>query len=58
MRALGKITVKNLTTLTDFSALIRAGMFLAGRTDEAEEGGFRFEMTSSEVATVIRITEK
>ena len=33
----GKITVRNYTTLTDYAALLRAGMYLAGKKEEAEE---------------------
>jgi hypothetical protein len=37
-----KIIVKNFTTLADFSALIRAGMYLAGYEAQAVENGFYF----------------
>lgn len=30
----GKITVRNYTTLTDYAALLRAGMYLAGKKEE------------------------
>ena len=44
----GKITVRNYTTLTDYAALLRAGMYLAGKKEEAEDNGFRFKVTESE----------
>lgn len=40
----GKITVRNYTTLTDYAALLRAGMYLAGKKEEAEDNGFRFKV--------------
>lgn len=41
----GKITVRNYTTLTDYAALLRAGMYLAGKKEEAEvmDSGLRLQ---------------
>ena len=52
------IKVKNLTTLTDYSALTRAALFLSGHKLDAEEGGFVFSVTKNEVGTVVKIAEK
>ena len=49
----GKITVRNYTTLTDYAALLRAGMYLAGKKEEAEDNGFRFKVTESERLGVV-----
>lgn len=54
----GKIIVRNFTTLTDFSALVRAGLYLAGQKEEAETNGVHckvFENRRGE--TVVKITE-
>ncbi len=51
------IKVKNRTTLTDFSALIRVGLYLAGEVDQATENGFSFQVNGSEVGTIVTITE-
>lgn len=52
-----KITVKNFTTLTGFSALVRAGMYLAGQTERAEEGGFRYKVSEDRRGnTVVKIS--
>lgn len=40
----GKIIITNLTDLTDFSAIIRAGLYLAGEKDQATEGGFKLRV--------------
>ena len=58
MRTLGKITVRNFTTLTEFSALMRASLYLAGRVEEAEENGFRLKVTQNRRGgTVVKLTE-
>ncbi len=57
MRTLGNIKVKNRTTLTDFSALIRVGLYLAGEVDQATENGFSFQVNGNEVGTIVTITE-
>ena len=55
---MGKITVRNFTTLTDYAALLRAGQYLAGYCREAQEGGFRFRITAGgRNGTIIKITE-
>lgn len=54
---MGVIKVKNRTTLTDFSALIRAGLYLSGNVEEATEKGFQFQVNGNEAGTVITITE-
>lgn len=55
----GKITVRNYTTLTDYAALLRAGMYLAGKKEEAEDNGFRFKVTESERhGVVVKIAEE
>ena len=33
----GKITVRNYTTLTDYAALLRAGMYLAGKDGKRQK---------------------
>jgi hypothetical protein len=54
----GKITVRNHTTLTDYAALLRAGRYLAGYHDEAEENGYHIKVSDSERhGVVVRITE-
>lgn len=53
------IKVKNMTTLKDFSALCRASLYLSGNTQEAEKGGFSFEVNRKVTGTtVIVITEE
>ena len=52
---MGNVTVKNCTDLTDFSAVIRAGMYLAGQTSTAEAGGYRFERKDTLTGTTVRI---
>ena len=54
---MGTIKVRNQTTLTDFSALQRAAIYLAGCKAEAENGGYEFKISKSELGTIIRITE-
>lgn len=54
---MGNIKVKNRTNLTDFSALIRVGLYLAGEVDQATENGFSFQVNGSEVGTIVTITE-
>lgn len=52
------IKIKNMTTLKDFSALCRASLYLSGNTQEAEKGGFSFEINVKITGTmVIVITE-
>lgn len=54
-----KITVKNFTTLTDFSALMRASLYLAGKTEEATESGFCFKVQHTRRGgIVVKVTEK
>lgn len=54
----GKVTVRNYTVLTDYAALIRAGVFLAGRHEEAEQGGYRFRVTEGgRNGVVVKVTE-
>ena len=54
-----KITVKNFTTLTDWSALIRAGLYLSGETALAEENGICYQKTITKRGGVgVKITEK
>lgn len=56
--SMGKITVRNFTTLSDFSALIRAGLYLAGRIEEAEENGFCYKVSKDRRnGVVVKITE-
>ena len=44
--------------LTDYAALLRAGMYLAGKKEEAEDNGFRFKVTESERhGVVVKIAE-
>lgn len=57
VRTLENIKVKNRTTLTDFSALIRVGLYLAGEVDQATENGFSFQVNGNEVGTIVTITE-
>lgn len=54
---MGVIKVKNRTTLTDFSALIRVGLYLSGNVDEATEKGFQFQVNGNEAGTIVTITE-
>lgn len=55
---MGTVTVKNQTDLTDFSALIRCGLYLAGQTDEAEAGGYRFNRKNTLTGTIVRIEKE
>lgn len=57
VRTLGSIKVKNRTTLTDFSALIRVGLYLAGEVEQATENGFSFQVNGNEVGTIVTIIE-
>lgn len=53
------IKVKNLTTLTDFSALFRAALYLSGDPDQATEDGINVRVREGVNGTkVITITEK
>ncbi len=54
---MGVIKVKNRTTLTDFSALIRVGLYLAGNVAEATENGFNFQVNGNEAGTIVTVTE-
>ena len=54
----GKIVVKNFTTLTDYAALLRAGFYLAGKYEEAEENGYKFKVMDSQNGVVVKITER
>lgn len=38
------IKVRNMTTLTDFSALTRAALYISGHEKEAMENGFSFNV--------------
>ena len=51
------IKVKNRTTLTDFSALIRVGLYLSGNTAEATENGFQFQVNGNEAGIIVTVTE-
>lgn len=54
----GKISVRNYTTLTDYAALLRAGMLPCWKKEEAEDNGFRFKVTESERhGVVVKIAE-
>lgn len=57
VRTFGAIKVKNRTTLTDFSALIRVGLYLAGNVKEATENGFEFKVKGNALGTVVTVTE-
>lgn len=52
------IKIKNHTTLTDFSALFRAALYLSGKKEEAEENGFRFSVRENGVNRTVRIIER
>lgn len=53
-----KVTVRNFSTLTSSAALIRAGLYLGGEKETAEDGGFRFKVSESERhGTVVKVTE-
>lgn len=54
---MGNIKVKNRTTLTDFSALIRVGLYLAGEVEQATENGFNFQVNGNEAGTIVTVTE-
>lgn len=53
----GKIVVKNFSTLTDYAALLRAGLYLAGRHEEAEESGFRFKVMNNQNGVIVKVME-
>lgn len=54
----GKITVRNYTTLTDYAAVLHAGMYLAGYQTEAEGGEFRIKVSERERhGIVVKMTE-
>lgn len=60
----GKITVRNYTTLTDYAALLRAGMYLAGKKEEARlcanlirEGKAKIMIATRKDGTTYRYTK-
>jgi len=57
----GKITVRNFSTLTEHAALLRAGLYLGGKQEEAEQGKdcrYRFKvMENRRDGMVVKITE-
>lgn len=54
----GKVTVRNYTVLMDHAAVLRAGMYLAGRHEEAEQGGYSFQvMESGRNGVVVKVRE-
>lgn len=56
---MGTIKIKNKTTLTDFSALFRVGLYLSGNVEDAVEGGFTLEVgTKFTGETIIVIREE
>ena len=56
---MGTIIIKNMTTLTDFAAAMRVGLYMADAIELAEEGGFQFEKDKAvEGKCVIAIIEK
>jgi hypothetical protein len=52
------IKVRNNTTLTDFSALFRAALYLSGKKEEAEEKGFRISVRENGANKIVKITEE
>ena len=56
---MGTIIIKNMTTLTDFAAAMRVGLYMADAIELAEEGGFQFEKDKADAGKcVIAIIEK
>lgn len=55
---MGTIKIKNMTTLTDYSAIIRVGLYLSGNEEEAKGNGFDFKVSGNEVGTVITVMEE
>ena len=54
----GKITVKNFSTLTEYSALYRAALYLADKKLDAEKGGFHFKVREDpKNGLIVKITE-
>ncbi len=54
----GKITVKNFSTLTEYSALFRAALYLAEKKEDAEKGGFHFKVRQDpKNGLIVKITE-
>lgn len=48
-----------MTTLTDFAAAMRVGLYMADAIELAEEGGFQFEKDKADAGKcVIAIIEK
>ena len=54
---MGTIHVKNRTSLTDFSALFRAALYLSGRKEEAEENSFRIKARKRWAILTVEIKE-
>ena len=56
---MGTIIIKNMTTLTDFAAVMRVGLYMADAIELVEEGGFQFEKDKTVAGKcVIAIIEK
>ena len=54
----GKITVKNFSTLTEYSALFRAALYLTEKKEDAEKGGFHFKVRQDpKNGLIVKITE-
>nr|DAX84307.1 MAG TPA: hypothetical protein [Caudoviricetes sp.] len=55
----GKITVKNFSTLTEYSALFRAALYLTEKKEDAEKGGFHFKVRQdpNKNGLIVKITE-
>ena len=51
------IKIKNKTTLTDFSALFRAALYLSGDREQAEGGGIRIYARENGIHRTIMVTE-
>lgn len=54
---MGTIKIKNMTTLTDYSAIIRVGLYLSGNEKEAKENGFDFNVSSNEIGMIVTVRE-
>lgn len=52
------IKIRNRTTLTDFSALFRAALYLSGDKKQAEENGIRIDVRENFTDQVITISEE
>ena len=54
----GKITVKNFSTLTEYSALFRVALYLTEKKEDAEKGGFLFKVRQDpKNGLIVKITE-